>query len=568
MRFLSEQVTIFLANRSNKRNMHFMMRFAILMLLLITVYSLLFHAIMHYEGRDHSTITGLYWTLTVMSTLGFGDITFNSDLGRIFTLVVLFSGIMFFLVMLPFIFTRLIYQPWLEAKNRNKVPVALPEAMRDHVLVVGTDDIARTIQTRLRQFSVPSFLLTSDQGEAEALFDQGVPVLRGELDVADTYQAAGAQRASMVVALCDDLKNTNIAATVHEIAPETLLVSSAKNENSMDILHYAGCRHVLHFTNMLGAAIGRRAFAGRAESNIIARFDELCIAEVPSDCTNLVGKSLLELNLRAGHGLNVVGAWQGGNFSGTRADMVIGHGSVLLLSGTAEKLAQFGKECILHPQQEEDSTVLVLGGGKVGQQLVATLTKRGLPFRLVDKNPKMLPEDDHRYILGDAEDSAVLRKAGLDKVNSVAITTHDDDLNIYLTLYCRKLRPEAQIISRCNLSRNIKSLYGAGASLVMAISSLAANSVVNLLSPGSVYLLTEGTNIFRITMPHGLVGKTPRDSGIRDTQCNALGLRRDGKMLVNLDPDNAFAEGDELVLVGSTEAEKNFRAKFLQQQSN
>ena len=41
------------------------------------------------EGQAHSWLTGLYWTLTVMSTLGFGDITFHSDLGRAFSIVVL-----------------------------------------------------------------------------------------------------------------------------------------------------------------------------------------------------------------------------------------------------------------------------------------------------------------------------------------------------------------------------------------------------------------------------------------------------------------------------------------------
>ncbi len=36
------------------------------------------------EGQDHSWITGVYWTLTVMSTLGFGDITFATDLAAAF----------------------------------------------------------------------------------------------------------------------------------------------------------------------------------------------------------------------------------------------------------------------------------------------------------------------------------------------------------------------------------------------------------------------------------------------------------------------------------------------------
>lgn len=61
---------------------------------LIVSYSIIFHFIMLYEGQQHSWLTGLYWTLTVMSTLGFGDITFTSDLGRAFSVIVLLSGML------------------------------------------------------------------------------------------------------------------------------------------------------------------------------------------------------------------------------------------------------------------------------------------------------------------------------------------------------------------------------------------------------------------------------------------------------------------------------------------
>lgn len=61
---------------------------------------------MAYEGREESWVTGFYWTLTVMSTLGFDDITFESDLGRIFSSIVLLSGIIFMLVILPFTFIK------------------------------------------------------------------------------------------------------------------------------------------------------------------------------------------------------------------------------------------------------------------------------------------------------------------------------------------------------------------------------------------------------------------------------------------------------------------------------
>lgn len=555
----------FFSNARNIRNMRFALRFILVMLCVILAYSLLFHLVMIYEGRgeNYSWLTGLYWTLTVMTTLGFGDITFHTDLGKIFTLLVLFTGLIMIVAMLPFMFVHLIYQPLAEAQRQTKVPTFLPEGIRNHVLLVGMNDIAKTICKRLIQYQVPCYLLVAGQSEAEELYDRKFPVMRGELDMADTYQAARIKDARMLVALDTDLKNVNIAATAHELAPDLTLVSSAYNENSVNILHYAGCKEVFHFHKLLGSTIGRRVFAGRPETNIIARFDELCIAEVPAASTTLVGKKLIDLDLRSSLNLNIVGIWHGTAFQSTTPATVIEPKAVLLLAGTYDALVKFDKTRINRELADHPHPVLILGGGQVGQELIASLEKRGVPFRLIDKNPAVIKRDDPRYILGDAEDIAVLREAGIDTLDSIAITTHNDDLNIYLTIYCRKLRPNAQIITRCNLIRNIKSLYNAGADLVISAPTMAANLVINLISPDTVHTLTEGMNIFRVAMPPSLVGKNLRNSGIRNsTCCNVAAMIRGGKMVVSMDPDAKFQDGDELIMIGSTEDEQTFNTTF------
>jgi hypothetical protein len=77
---------------------------------------------MDLEERNFSWLTGFYWTLTVMSTLGFGDITFTSDLGRFFSIVVLLSGVVFLLTLLPFTVIQLFYAPWIEAQAKQRAP--------------------------------------------------------------------------------------------------------------------------------------------------------------------------------------------------------------------------------------------------------------------------------------------------------------------------------------------------------------------------------------------------------------------------------------------------------------
>lgn len=566
MKGILSQLAVFISQSNSRGNLRVLVRFGGIVIALITIYSIIFHYLMLLEGHEHSWITGVYWTLTVMSTLGFGDLTFHSDAGRFFSIVVLLSGVLLFMMLLPFIFIRFIYQPWLEAHKQAVVPKELPESAANHVLIIGTDDIALSALQRLRQYQISAYIIADAPDQAIALFEQGLPVMQGAVDSADTYIKARVKNVAMVVALQGDLKNTNIAATVRNVAPNVPIVSSATNYNAEDILELAGSNNVFNFTSMLGEAMARRVFAGNLESNIIASFEDLHIAEAECDETTLVGKSLRQLNLRAWLGLNVVGIWQGSEFVSAHPDVVIGERAVLLLAGTKKQLVRFDEEIkprssrrpIRHP-------VLIIGGGKVGNAVADNMEGRGIPFRVLDKNPSVVKKGDEHFILGDAEDINSLREAGIEEAHSIVVTTHDDDLNIYLTLYCRKLRPDVQIVSRCNLSRNIKSLYAVGASLVMALSSMASNSVVNLLSPDKVYMLTEGLNIFRVPMPASLVGKSLRNSCIRkDTHCNVVAMRRNEKMLVNQDPDDLFQEGDELIMIGTVEAEEGFLEKYPQ----
>ena len=116
IKVLASQISYFLNENQHRRNVRALLQYVLFVLAVIAVFTVLFHVIMAYgEGREFSWLTGLYWTLTVMSTLGFGDITFHSDLGRAFTIVVLLAGIVLLLIMLPFAFIRFFYAPWIEA---------------------------------------------------------------------------------------------------------------------------------------------------------------------------------------------------------------------------------------------------------------------------------------------------------------------------------------------------------------------------------------------------------------------------------------------------------------------
>ncbi|MEO1087108.1 MAG: ion channel, partial [Acidobacteriota bacterium] len=76
MKTLVAQLTSVVGARRSEGDLRALGRFFLILAAMITVYSVLFHVLMLREGQEHSWLTGFYWTLTVMSTLGFGDITF------------------------------------------------------------------------------------------------------------------------------------------------------------------------------------------------------------------------------------------------------------------------------------------------------------------------------------------------------------------------------------------------------------------------------------------------------------------------------------------------------------
>ena len=109
--------TALIPQRVTRRNLIILSRFFLALVLLVVLYSVLFHVFMAREGREFSWFTGVYWTLTVMSTLGFGDITFTSDLGRAFSMFVLVSGSIFMMVLLPFSFIQFF---WSRGRRRSR----------------------------------------------------------------------------------------------------------------------------------------------------------------------------------------------------------------------------------------------------------------------------------------------------------------------------------------------------------------------------------------------------------------------------------------------------------------
>jgi len=556
MKFIAAQILYFTRSRTTKRNFKLLFKFLSALAMLVVTYSVLFHYIMILENKEFSWITGFYWTLTVMSTLGFGDITFASDLGKAFTLLVLMSGILFLLVMLPFTFIKFLYAPWLEAQSRAKTPRELPESTTGHVIMTSFDPITMNLVEKLNKYNYEYAVIAPDLQHALELYELDFKVVVGDLGDPETYKRLRIQNAAMLVANNDDMTNTNISFTVREISEIVPIVTNADADDSIDILQLAGSTYVFQFMKMLGESLARRTLGMSMGANIIGRFDKLLIAEASAMRTPLEGKTLIQSNLRENTGVTVVGLWDRGLFKIPEPQTRIDSTTVLVLAGSAEQLKKYDEVfSIYRDYHTTGAPVLILGGGRVGRAAAQMLEERQIVYRVVEKNSKLVQNDN--YIKGNAADLETLNRAGIQEAPSVIITTHDDSMNIYLTIYCRQLRSDIQIVSRANLNGNISKLHRAGADHVMSHASMGANTIINLLKPNKLLMFAEGLNIFRTPIHSSLVGKSLAESHIRkQTGCSVIAIGRENKLNINPEPSILLRGNDEMVLIGTSDAEK------------
>lgn len=556
MRIFVSRYINFIRDRIGEENLKFVYRFFLVMTALILTYTVLFHILQEQEGKTHSWFTGFYWTLTTMTTLGYGDITFTSDLGRFFSMAVLLTGMLFLLIMLPFTFIEFVYQPWMKAQSISRAPKSLLSETRDHVVITHYDEVTHSLITKLGQYNYDYVLVIADLDEALRLHDQGFNVVHGDLDNPKTYRRVNVDNAALVTTTSRDTINTSVSFTIREISEKVPIIATANSPSSVDILQLAGSTHVIQLGQQMGQFLGRLATGVDSMSHVIGNVEDLMFAEASIDGTPLVGKTLRESRLRELIGVTVVGVWERGKFEPATAETVLSERIILVLMGTEEQINAYNELFAIYHVNE--APIIIIGGGRVGRAAGETLARNNVDYRIVEHQESRI-KDNGKYIFGDASELDTLKKAGIMESPTVIITSHEDDTNIYLTIYCRKLRPDIQIISRAKLERNVDTLHRAGADFVMSYASMGANIIFNLLKRNDIVMITEGLNLFRVKLPVELAARTIAETEIQqNTGCYITAVYAGGKMHVNPNPSMRLPAESEIILIGSIEAENKY----------
>jgi voltage-gated potassium channel len=208
---------------------------------------------------------------------------------------------------------------------------------------------------------------------------------------------------------------------------------------------------------------------------------------------------------------------------------------------------------------------IVCGYGRMGRALCSYLIQKYLDVVVIEQNSErvsVMNKDGILYLVGEANDEAVLLKAGIKSAKGVISVLGSEADNVFLVLIAKGLNPKVFVVARANQNATEKTLYAAGADKVVSPYGLGARRMAHaILRPTVIHFLElafadDDTDIhveeFPVSSSSILINVPLSESGLRqDLDLIIISIRKaDGAMCFNPKASHRFEAGDTVVAVG------------------
>ena len=219
------------------------------------------------EFNNVSTLTdAFYYTLVTASTVGYGDVTPNTEQATLFAMSVVVLGTASFAIALGSLLGPAIEKRLSEALG-NMTDAQL-ELFQDHVLVLGYGDLTEPILDELAG-AVEFVVITPDTETATRLQQRDIAVLTADPSDEEPLERAGIEDAKAVVAATnDDAQDALALLTAKNLNPAATFVAAATDRENVEKLRRAGADTVISPAVIGGHLIVQSALGREGMENV------------------------------------------------------------------------------------------------------------------------------------------------------------------------------------------------------------------------------------------------------------------------------------------------------------
>src|SRR5215207_11459039 len=113
-----------------------------------------------------------------------------------------------------------------------------------------------------------------------------------------------------------------------------------------------------------------------------------------------------------------------------------------------------------------DGHYILCGYGRVGRQVAAEFARDGVPFVVIEQDPRVVEEcreEGYLAFVGEASNDDVLEEVGISRAKGLVAAVDSDADNVFVVLSARKINPGLHIVARASSEESASKLEIAGA---------------------------------------------------------------------------------------------------------
>lgn len=291
---------------------------------------------------------GLYMTVITVTTVGFGETLHLDPSGRIFTIILIFIGVGFFMILFREITESVVEGGIQNILGKRKMSKKL-EIIKNHYVICGFGRIGQVICKLLNEQGRSFVVIENSEQELTTLDELNYLTLRGDASDDRLLIKAGIERArGLIAVVSSDADNVYITLSARELNPKLFILARASDDERAETkLKRAGANQVIspyyigayRMANLiLRPTVTDFIDLATSGDDLGLRLEEISLTTGAS----LVGKTLMASQIRKNFDLIVVliKREDGSSVFNPTPDSLLKNGDTLVVLGNSNQITE------------------------------------------------------------------------------------------------------------------------------------------------------------------------------------------------------------------------------------
>ena len=261
------------------------------------------------EGWD--VLDSVYMTIITLTTVGYGEVHDVSEVGRLFTIFLIFVGVAFCLYVAGSVVQFMVEGRIRTILGRRSLDRKI-DRLKNHYIVCGYGRIGRILCNKLAKKPIDLVVVEKDEELIPIMDKDGVLYVSGDATDETNLHRAGIDRAKGLIAvLAKDTENVFVVLTARQLSPNIYIFARASQNESKSKLFAAGANKVESPYDMGAISMAQRILRPTVTNFLDLAFaqkrKDIQMEEIPvADSSNLVNVMLKDSGIRQQFNLIII----------------------------------------------------------------------------------------------------------------------------------------------------------------------------------------------------------------------------------------------------------------------